>query len=323
MPDPLLYLSRADVERVGLTMAEIVDAVEAMFVEKGHGRTEMPPKPGIHPTRDGFIHAMPAWVEAAGAAGLKWVSAYPENKARGLPYVSGLMVMNDPATGLPTAVLDCTWVTAMRTGAATAVAARHLARRGARQVGIVACGVQGRSNLEALSCVLDIDRVHAWDHRAENTDRYAAEMRERLGLDVRAVDRLEEAVREMDVVVTSGPILKDPDPAIPAGWLDPGGFACPLDFDSYWSGSALAEADRLVTDDRGQLDYYREVGYFRSTPPAVSDLGAILAGREPGRTGPDERIISIHLGLALEDVVTGVRLVERARASGVGVELER
>lgn len=317
----LLYLSRADVERVALPMAEIVDAVEAMFVEKAAGRTQMPPKPGVHPTTDGFIHAMPAYVPAAAAAGLKWVSAYPENKIRGLPYVSGLIVMNDPETGLPLAVLDCSWITAMRTGAATAVAARHLARPDSRTVGIVACGVQGRSNLEALSCVMDIERVHAFDHRVVNSRRYADEMRDRLGLEVHSVERLEDAVRDMDVVVTSGPILKDPDPPIPAGWLAPGAFACPLDFDSYWSGAALGECDRFFSDDVRQLEYYRTLGYFRDSPSDALELADVVSGSSPGREDPSQRIISMHLGLALEDVVTAVRVVERARRLGLGTPL--
>ena len=317
----ILYLSREDVERVGLPMEDIVTAVEAMFVEKAAGRTQMPPKPGVHPTRDGFIHAMPAYVPAASAAGLKWVAAYPENKEKGLPYVSGLIVMNDPSTGLPRAVMDCAWITAMRTGAATAVAARHLARPDSSTVGIVACGVQGRSNLEALACVMDIARVHAYDHRPTNSERYAREMRESLGLDVRPVERLEEAVRDMDVVVTSGPILKEPDPPIPAGWLSRGAFACTLDFDSYWSGAALAQSDRLVSDDVEQLDYYRTLGYFRNTPSGIVELADVVTGTVVGREHHEARIISVHLGLALEDVVTATRVVDRALAQGIGTRL--
>src|SRR5687767_1851901 len=111
----LLYLSRADVESVGLSMAEIIDALEEMFRAKGRGEVEMPPKPGIHPLPDAFIHAMPAYLPQLGAAGLKWVSGYPQNQKRGLPYIHGLLVLNDPDTGVPLAVMDCTWITAMRT----------------------------------------------------------------------------------------------------------------------------------------------------------------------------------------------------------------
>ena len=146
----VLYLSRSDVERVGVSMVEIVDALASMFREKAAGRIEMPPKPGIHTRPDALMHAMPAYVPALDAAGMKWIAGYPANPAKGLPYITGLIVLNDPDTGLPIAIMDGTWITAMRTGAASALAGRYLARPDSSTVGIVACGVQGRSNLEAF-----------------------------------------------------------------------------------------------------------------------------------------------------------------------------
>lgn len=321
MTEGLLYLSRADVEAVGLTMDEIIEAVDSMFAEKGAGRTEMPPKPGIHPSTDGFIHAMPAYVPAARAAGLKWVSAYPENKERGLPYVAGLIVMNDPDTGLPTAVMDCSWVTAMRTAAASAVAARYLARPESRSLGIIGCGVQGRSNLEAMNCLFDLEVVRAYDHRRSNTERYVAEMGERFDVPIEIVDSAEEAVRESDLVVTGGPILKDPQPTIQAGWLAEGSFASPLDFDSYWTGEALAEIDLFATDDMAQFEYYRSVGYFKNTPTPYADLGQIVSGQAAGRSESGQRTMSMNLGVALEDVVTAVRIIDRAVEQGIGTRL--
>ncbi|HOS94284.1 MAG TPA: ornithine cyclodeaminase family protein, partial [Armatimonadota bacterium] len=138
----ILYLSQADVAQVGPSMSEIIDALETAFREKGHGRTEMPPKPGIHPGGgDNFIHAMPAYIPALRSAGLKWVSGYPGNAERGLPYIAGLLILNDVDTGLPLAVMDCVWITAMRTGAATALSARYLARSDSSTVGVLGCGV--------------------------------------------------------------------------------------------------------------------------------------------------------------------------------------
>ena len=119
MPVPTLrYLSRNDVESLALPMKEIIEAVEAAFREKGEGTAEMPPKPGVHPLEDAFIHAMPAFLGGMGAAGMKWVSGFPQNPDRGLPYISGLFVLNDVETGLPLSVMDCTWITGARTGAA-------------------------------------------------------------------------------------------------------------------------------------------------------------------------------------------------------------
>lgn len=111
-----LYLSRADVEKVGLEMRTIIELLEKAFFDKGHGQIEMPPKPGIHTMPDAFIHAMPAYIPSLKSAGIKWVSGYPENYKRGLPYITGLLILNDTETGIPLAVMDCTWITAMCTG---------------------------------------------------------------------------------------------------------------------------------------------------------------------------------------------------------------
>lgn len=313
-----LYLSYRDVEQAALPMSAIIDRLEAMFREKGEGRVEMPPKPGIHPRPDAFIHAMPAYIPEMNAAGIKWVSGYPQNQARGLPYINGLLVLNDPDTGVPVAVMDCTWITAMRTGAATAVAAKRLARPESSSAGILACGVQGRSNLEALACVLPLRAVKAYDVRREVAERFASEMGAKLGLPIDVVDTPRAAVAGLDVVVTSGPILKSPTPAIEAGWLAPGAFASPVDFDSYWTGAAQREIDVLATDDRRQLDYYREAGYFRETPAPHADLGELVTGRRPGRRDARQRTMSINLGIALEDMATAVAVHARASERGLG-----
>ena len=319
--DSFLYLSRKDVETVGIPMSKIVAALDQMFEEKGEGRVEMPPKPGIHTREDAFIHAMPAYIPSLEAAGVKWVSGYPENQAKGLPYISGLLVLNDPDTGIPLAVMDATWITGQRTGAATAVAAKYLARQDSSRVGIVACGVQGRSNLEALCCLFEIEKVKAYDLYPDVAHRYASEMADKLQVDIEVVENLKEAVVDLDIVVTSGPILKQPNPAIRAGWLAEGSFASPVDFDSYWQGEALRQVDKLATDDLSQMEYYREVGYFQDTPTPYADLGEIAAGKRPGRETDQERTMSINLGLALDDMATAILIYNEARDKGVGTEL--
>ncbi len=317
----ILYLSRGDVERVKLPMSEIIDALQAMFREKGEGRTEMPPKPGIHPNGDAFIHAMPAYIPSLQSAGIKWVSGFPQNVDKGLPYISGLLILNDPETGFPLAVMDCTWITAKRTGAATAVAAKFLARHESSSVGIVACGVQGRSNLEALACAFRIKTVKAFDIRPEVARVYAEEMSRQLGISVVPVQTVAEAVKNLDMVVTSGPILKHPTPSIPPGWLAEGSFASLVDYDSYWTGAALREADKLATDDKAQMEYTRRSGYFQDTPEPYADLGELAAGLKAGRQSATERAITINLGLALDDMATAIRIYRRAREMGIGMEL--
>lgn len=317
----LLYLSQADVEAVGLTMREIIDALEVAFKEKGEGRVEMPPKPGIHPQQDAFIHAMPAYIPALKSAGLKWVSGFPENLDRGLPYITGLLVLNDPETGLPLSVMDCVWITGMRTGAATALAAKYLARPDSAVVGILGCGVQGRTNLLALNELFPITSVRAYDIAPERTQAYVAEMKEKTGTLVEAVSRPQDAVVDCDIVVTAGPILKEPHATIQAGWLKAGAFASPVDFDSYWHPDALAEVDKFCTDDTPQLRYYQEVGYFKRIPPVHADLGELAAGKRPGRERDDERNICCNLGLAIDDMATAILIYQRAVERGIGTWL--
>jgi ornithine cyclodeaminase/alanine dehydrogenase-like protein (mu-crystallin family) len=317
----VLYLSRKDVEGVNLSMSEIIDALNSMFREKGEERVEMPPKPGIHTRKDAFIHAMPAYIPSMKAAGMKWVSGYPENQKIGLPYISGLLILNDPETGLPLVVMDATWITAQRTGAATALAAKYLARAESSSVGILACGVQGRSNLEALACLFKITKVKAYDNHPEVAQRFAQEMAEMIHADIEVVKNPKEAVVGLDLVVTSGPILKDPSPVIEADWLAEGAFASPVDFDSYWKGEALRQADKLATDDTNQMEYYRKAGYFKDTPQPYADLGAIVAGKKPGREKADERTICINLGIALDDMATAILIYKKACELGMGTEL--
>lgn len=318
----ILYLSQSDVASTGVTMKEIIDALGVAFREHGEGRVEMPPKPGVHTRPDAFIHAMPAYIPALRAVGIKWVSGYPQNTNRGLPYISGLVILNDDDTGLPLAVMDCAWITAMRTGAATAVAAKYLARPDSSTVGILGCGVQGRSNLEALKVLFPLERVTAYDVLPEQTDRFAAEVEERWGLQVVKAKQPKEAVDGCDLVVTAGPILRRPHATIKAGWLNIGAFASLVDFDSYWDGAAMKETDKFCTDDVPQLEHYREVGYFQDIPPIYATVGELVAGKKPGREDPRERTMTCNLGLALDDVATAPIVYRRAVERGIGTWLE-
>jgi ornithine cyclodeaminase/alanine dehydrogenase len=317
----LLYLSKSEVESLGVTISEIIAAVEKMFEEKAAGRVEMPPKPGIHPQPDAFIHAMPAYIPAMKSAGIKWVSGFPENYRRELPYVCGLIVLNDADTGLPLAVMDCVWITAQRTAAASAVAAKHLARPDAETVGILGCGVQGRSHLRALHSLFPLRKVMAYDTDTTARESYARSMREELGLEVVGVDEPRKAVTGCDIVVTAGPILKDPHATIRSGWLDPGGFGALVDFDSYWHADALGEVDKFCTDDRAQLDFYQQEGYFQNIPPVYAELAEMVAGQRPGREDADERTITCNLGLALEDVAVAPLVYRRAVDREIGTWL--
>jgi len=318
----ILYLSQAEVASVNLPMAEIIRSLETAFREKGEGKTEMPPKPGIHPGGgDNFIHAMPAYIPALKSAGIKWVSGFIENSKRDLPYITGLLILNDVETGLPLAVMDCVWITAMRTGAATALSARYLARPESSVVGILGCGVQGRTNLEALRVLFPVKKVMAYDVDAGIAQRYAKEMEARFGVEVVTVQKPREAVSGCDLVVTAGPILRKPHQTIRAGWLGEGAFASLVDFDSYWHPDAMKQAARFCTDDTEQLLHYRQVGYFQEIPPIHADLGELVSGKKPGRQRAEERTMTANLGLAIDDMAVAPILYRRALEKGIGRRL--
>jgi len=303
-------------------MGEVVRVVEEAFREKALGRAEVPPKPGIHPQTDAFIHAMPAYLPKMHAAGVKWVSGFPENPKRGLPYISGLLILNDVNTGFPTCIMDCTWVTAMRTGAATAVAAKYLARSDSKTLGILSCGVQGRSNLEALLVTCkSLEEVTAYDIDADNLHKYVKEMTVKHSIKVASVDSPKKAVQNCDIVITAGPILKHPTPAIESSWFKDGGFACPLDFDSYWKPNAMRSMNKFCTDDVEQLKYYRQQGYFADIPEVYADLSEVVSGKKWGRENDTERIMSMNLGLAIEDMATAKLVYDKAKKTDVGTEL--
>jgi ornithine cyclodeaminase/alanine dehydrogenase-like protein (mu-crystallin family) len=317
----VLYLSRADVEQVNLPMSQIIGLLEKAFLEKGNGRVEMPPKPGIHTMPDAFIHAMPAYIPSMKSAGIKWVSGYPENFKRGLPYITGLMILNDAETGIPYAVMDCSWITAMRTGAASALSAKYLARPESSAVGILACGVQGRTNLEALACLFPVKQAFAYDILLDVQNKFVAEMKERFDFEIISVKEPKQAVVESDLVVSSGPILKHPTPTIEKDWLKPGAYGSAVDFDSYWTADALAQMDRISTDDHAQFQYYKSVGYFQQTPDPYADLGELVAGLKPGRQDDKERTLAINLGLAMDDMAVAPTIYQKAKEMGLGVKL--
>jgi ornithine cyclodeaminase/alanine dehydrogenase-like protein (mu-crystallin family) len=212
----------------------------------------------------------------------------------------------------------------VRTGAATAVAAKYLARKDSEVVGIIGCGVQGESNIEALMVVQDnIKRVISYDIIKGKAEGYSERMRTRYPeIEFVAAQSPKDAVCKSDIIVTAGPILKDPVQTIEAEWFREGAFASPVDFDSYWKPEAMKKADKFCTDDIGQLEYYKKVGYFKDIPEIYSDLGEIAAGNKKGRENEQERIISVNLGIAMEDIAVGTLVYKRALDMGIGLMLE-
>jgi ornithine cyclodeaminase/alanine dehydrogenase-like protein (mu-crystallin family) len=317
-----LYLSRADVESVGMSMTDVVTAVEDVLREKGCGRVEMPPKRGVHPMPESAINAMPGYVPTEKVAGIKWVTRYLPNLEKGLPYVLGLLILNDFETGVPLCVMDCAWVTAVRTGAASAVAAKYLARKDSRQIGILAAGVQGRSNLEAMKVVFpNLELARVFDIRRDTADRYAREMSAQLKMRIEVTDFPQAAVEGADIVVTCGPILHDPNPVVEISWLKKGVFLSAVDLDSYIKPEVFNAARKLYTDDVEQFMGYSRQGYFAGIREPIGDLGELVAGTKPARQSADELTMTANLGLAVEDIAIAARVYRAAKELGLGCRL--
>lgn len=319
----LLYLSHADVEALGVGLGEVEAAVESAFRAKAKGATTLVPKLGLHPAGNAtFFHAMPGALHEPPLAGLKWVSVAADNEARGLPSIAALILLNDIATGLPRAIMDGGWITAVRTAAVSAVAAKYLARRDARRIGFVACGLQARTHFAALRPRFALKEAVLYSRRRATAETFSREL-EAEGLSVRVADSPRDAVTGLDIVVTSVPPEPGPHHVLEANWLAPGAFATLVDRGRSWQPEGFERADRIVTDDREQSE-----AAGRATPrayagPFHAELAEIVAGTAPARRNPTERIIFLHPGIALADLAVAGLLLDRAEARGIGTRLAR
>jgi len=304
----LLYLTREDVAGLLPDVPAQLDLVEATYRAVGSGRVELPPKPGIHPRPDSFIHAMPAYLRDDDVAALKWVAGYPANKERGLPYITGLIVLNDAETGVPAAIMDGAEITAARTAAASGVCIRRFAPEGWRSAAVLGAGEQGRFHAEVLRQLNPGVAIAAWDPHPE---RIAS-----LGERVEAVSGPREAVEGAEVVVTAGPIVEDPDSPLTPAWLGERSLGLPIDFDFYFSAEAVEAAGLFLVDDVAQFEYYRSLGHFQGWPEPEGSVGEALSP-----DGTPDRVVCCNLGIGALDAAFAARVLAAAREQGAGSEL--
>jgi alanine dehydrogenase len=305
----LLFLSRAEVAGLLPDVHEQLDLVEHAYRALAAGRVELPPKPGVHPRKDSFLHAMPAYLRDEDVVTLKWVAGYPANKQRGLPYITGLIVVNDAETGLPLAVMDGAEITAARTAAASGVCVRRFAPEAWSRAAILGCGEQGLFHARLLHALNPSVSIRAWDPHPERV--------ERLGDLVEAAAGWEDALAEAEVVVTAGPIIENPEPPIRPEHVGERWLALPIDFDFYFGHEVVEAAGLFLADDVGQFEYYREQGHFQGWPAPEGNVGQGL-----GREGSPARVFCCNLGIGALDAAFANVVLQRARAAGTGTELE-
>jgi len=327
MTTKVLWLSAREIDALGVSMARFMDAVEAGFAALGRGEGELPAKMGIHPRENAFIHAMPCHLGGeVDRAGVKCVAAYPDNPAKGLPYISGLMLLLDPATGLPLAVMDAARLTAWRTGAASGVYARHFGDPATTDVAMVGTGIQARTNLLALREVFPrLATVRCHNVREASARAFIEEMKPRLpGVALQFCADPRDAVDGADVVVTCTPMSEHPQRFIRGEWLRPDCLAVAVDYDAAFCADVFDGA-HFTCDNRNQYVRTRELGvYFQNGYPDPADidadLGEVCAGRARGvRHG---RRGAVLMGIASHDVMAADLIYRRALETDAGTWVE-
>jgi ornithine cyclodeaminase/alanine dehydrogenase len=318
----ILYLNWDDMDSLGLSLLEITDGLEKAFVEKGHGRVNNPPKTKLYiDGPDRWFCGMPCHISGLNGAGIKWQSGNPKNAERNLPYILGLYILS-AGDGIPLAIMDSTWITAMRTACASALTAKYLAHKEPKTVGIIGCGFQGRTHLEALINISpSISSCKAYDIIPEKTRQFCKEMSQHFNIDVIPTESPRAAVENCDIIVTGGIMTDPPRPGITErGWLSPGTTAITIDYDTYFTADALKDFDHIFTDDMEQTKNSKKHGFFLNAN-IDCDLGDIIVGKNPGRRNNDERILVFNLGLGIEDLPTAQELYRRATSKGIGTWL--
>ena len=317
------YLTASDLQRLGLSVGRVADVLMEAFRHKAAGRVVSPPMTFFHRESGGWFNSMVCSIEPLGYAGCKFQSGDARNPSRGLPSIQGLYLLCESAGGRMVALIDARWVTAIRTAAVGALFARREARKGARSLGILGCGLQGRLQLEAIKAeVPSITLCRAYDIDAATAARYRDEMGGRFGVAVEIVASPEAAVRGADIVMSSGPIARVRNPAIRPDWIAPGCLYISLDRDSYITDGAVRAMDLVFSDDREALMHAREhEDAFHAVERVDADLTGIAAGDAVTRSDEAQRVAVFVNGLGIEDLAAAAEIYRLALHKGAGMLL--
>jgi len=290
------------------------------------GKVEMPSKVYVNFPKGDF-RVMPCYISTLGIGGVKIVNVHPKNPEKyGLPTVMAVILLLDPETGKPVAVMDGTWITNMRTGAAGGIAAKYLARRDSKIVGIVGAGVQARTQLLALNEVLKIEEVRVCARTLAETEIFREKM-EHLGLNVVPEENIEDVVKGCDILVTATPVTT---PIVKSEWVSEGTHINAIGADAPGKEELdpkILKRAKIVVDDLEQACHSGEVNVplargVISKEDIHAELGEIIVGKKPGRLSEEEITIFDSTGLAIQDIATATLVYEKARASDLGFEVE-
>ncbi|MBO9327666.1 ornithine cyclodeaminase [Achromobacter sp. HZ01] len=327
----ITYLNGPDVRALALTDAEILAAVESALDAQGRGKTVIEPRVHLVPESSdkGHFNVLRGYIEPLHVAGVKVVSDFVDNYKVGLPSEMALLNLFDPVNGKPLAVVDATAITDMRTGAVTALGAKHLARRQSKVLGHI--GARGTSywNVRLLDSLYDFDEIRVHSRRPESRQAFGERLSRDLGKPVRVVDDWESCVRGADIVVEASR-LPQPTPLLKTEWIKPGALVMPYGTMSAVELSLTDIMSKVVVDDWGQCRKGLPYGALRAHVDSDrvteenlhAELGQIVAGLRPGRESDDETILFWHRGLSTTDIALGHAMLEKARRMGLGQTLK-
>ena len=326
----ITYLNGPDVERLALTDAEILEAVEAALAAQGRGETVIEPRVHLVPesSQKGHFNILRGYVKPLGVAGVKVVGDFVGNYKLGLPSEMALLNLFSPETGMPLAVVDATAITDMRTGAVTAIGARHLARKSSRVLGHIGARGTAYWNVRLLDHLFDFDEIRVHSLRPESRREFGERLSRDLGKPVRVMDDWESTVRGADIVVEASRLPK-PQPLLKTEWIERGALAVPYGTMSAVELSLTDIMDKMVVDDWGQCRKGLPFGALRAHVDSDrlteqnlhAELGQVVAGLRPGRESDSETILLWHRGLSITDIALGHALLRKAAAAGLGQRL--
>jgi ornithine cyclodeaminase len=325
-PIQIRYLGHEDVQALALTDREILDAVEGGLLAQGRGEAVIEPRMHLVPEKDwpGHFNVLRGYIRPLGLAGVKIVGDFYRNYEAGLPSELALLNLFDPRTGAPVAVIDASDITDMRTGAVTAIGARHLARRDSKVLGHI--GARGTSywNVRLLDSIFHFDEIRVHSRRPESRRAFAARLEKDLGKRITVTEDWESCVRGAGIVVEASRLEK-PEPLLKTSWIAKGACVIPYGTMSAVELSLTEIMDKIVMDDWGQaragpfgaLRAHVDCGRL-SEKNLYAELGQIVAGVKPGRERDDETNLFWHRGLSLSDIALGAAMLEKAKRLGVG-----
>jgi len=324
------YLNGPDIAALAMTDDEIIAAIETSLAAQGRGETEIEPRVHLLPKTEapGHFNVLRGVIKGGvDLAGVKVVGDFVDNWKHGLPSEFGVLNLFDPRTGMPKAILDATAITDMRTGAVTAVGAKHLARKGSKVLAHIGARGTAYWNVRLLDRLFGFDEIRVHSRRPESRDAFAARLSADLGKPVTAMPDWESTVRGADIVVEASRLM-EPTPLLKTEWIEPGAFVVPYGTMSAVELSLTDIMSKMVVDDWGQcrqgmfgsLRAHVEAGKL-SEATLHAEMGQIVAGLKPGREREDETILFWHRGLSLSDIALGHAMLEKAGRLGIGQRL--